>query len=102
MKDPKLEIIRIREELIKCGLPQRSIKADAIDDFFNEEFMHSTSKGKDATDVTECIIAPYHSELVNPEAKKTEEEIYQVAMKVYCDLKSGEAFKNDYQWPAIV
>lgn len=102
MKDPKLEVIRIREELIKCGLPQRSIKADAVEEFFNEEFMHSTSKGKDVSDSTVCVIPPFHSSLVNPDAKKAEEEIYQVAMKVFCDLKSGEAFKLEYQWPVIV
>jgi len=74
MKDPKFEVIRIREELITRGLLQRSIKADAVEEFFNEEFMHSTSKGKDASDSTE----------------------------VFCDLKRGEAFKLEYQWPVIV
>mmetsp|Transcript_13627 Transcript_13627/g.19533 ORF Transcript_13627/g.19533 Transcript_13627/m.19533 type:complete len:228 (+) Transcript_13627:1143-1826(+) len=102
MNDPKLEVIRIREELIKCGLPQRSIKADAVEEFFNEEFMHSTSKGKDVSDSSVCVIPPFHSSLVNPDAKKAEEEIYQVAMKVFCDLKSGEAFELEYEWPVIV
>jgi len=63
--------------------------------------MHSTSKGN-AVDLTECIVSPYESQLVNPEAKKAEEEIYQVAMKVFCDLKSGEALKDNYEWPVIV
>jgi hypothetical protein len=102
MKDPTLEIIRSREELIKCGLPQRTIKADAIEEFFNEEFMHSTSsKGKDVHP-TDCEIPLFRSSLVNPEAKKAEEEVFKVAMRVFCDLKSGEAFRDDYDWPTII
>jgi hypothetical protein len=102
MKDPTLEIIRIREELIKCGLPQRTIKADAIEEFFNEEFMHSTSsKGKEVNP-SECEIPPFRSTLVDPDAKRAEEGTFKVAMKVFCDLKSGEAFKQNYVWPPII
>ena len=31
----------------------------------------------------------------------SEREIYLKAMKIYCDLESGEAFNMDYEWPLI-
>jgi len=73
----------------------------AIEKFFNEEFMHSTAKGEGIAKSSECVVDPFESAQTNPEAKRAEEEIYLVSMKVYCDLKSGEAFKDDYQWPII-
>ena len=96
-----MEIIRIRQELVRCGLPQRSLNDTAIEKFFNEEFMHSTFKGEEGTKSLECVVDPFESAQTNATAKKAEEEMYLVAMKVYCDLKSGEAFKDDYMWPII-
>ena len=59
MKDPTLEIIRIYEELIKFCPPLCTIKADAIDEFFNEEFMHSTSSKWKDVHPTVCEIPPF-------------------------------------------
>ena len=30
-----------------------------------------------------------------------ETKMYLKAMKVYCDLKSGEAYKEGYEWPSL-
>jgi hypothetical protein len=97
MQNPIGEMKRISKELVKCGLPKRPINAGAISSFFNKAFMHSTSSKDHST----CVIPKYQSELSDPKAKKAEEDLYAVAMKVYCDLQNGAAYKENYSWPLL-
>jgi hypothetical protein len=97
MQNPIGEMKRISKELVKCGLPKRPINARAISSFFNKDFMHSTSSKDHST----CVIPKYQSELSDPKAKKAEEDMYAVAMKVYCDLQNGDAYKENYSWPIL-
>lgn len=96
MQNPLGEMRRISKELVRCGLPKRTINETAINSFFNKDFMHSSS-----TIVSNCVIPKYQSDLTDPQAKKAEEDMYNIAMKVYCDLQNGEAYKDDYKWPIL-
>jgi hypothetical protein len=97
MQDPLREMQRIGKELVSCGLAKRPINATAVKEFINNDFMHITS----SEDLVNCTIPRFQSDLTDPEAKKAEEVLYSVAMKVYCDLQRGDAFKDDYNWPIL-
>jgi len=106
VQNHKRELMRIGNELVGCGLPQRSLNKTAMNKFFNKEFMHSntttTTVEESNTEVFNCIIPPFQSDLIDPEAKKVEEDIYRKAMIVYCDLQNGNAFQENYAWPILL
>jgi len=106
IRDPVSEISRINEELTKCGLPSRPLNATALLDFFHADIMHvsennNNQKKNDATTNNEedCIIPPLESGLLITENNL--QNVYMKAMTVFCDLKNGKAFKENYVWPLL-
>jgi hypothetical protein len=50
----------------------------------------------------DCIVPKYESEKdVGSMGQQREEELYKQAMKIYCDLQSGDAYRDDYEWPTL-
>jgi len=52
----------------------------------------------------DCGLYEHQSEQVNMARSLTEQsnqEIYLIAMKVYCDLKRGVAYEEGYEWPHV-
>jgi len=106
IRDPVSEISRINEELTKCGLPSRPLNATALLDFFHADIMHvsennNNQKKNDATTNNEedCIIPPLESGLLITDNNL--QNVYMKAMTVFCDLKNGKAFKENYVWPLL-
>ena len=100
------EISRINEELTKCGLPSRPLNATALLDFFHADIMHvsennNNQKKNDATKNNEedCIIPPLESGLLITDSNL--QNVYMKAMTVFCDLKNGKAFTENYLWPLL-
>uniref|UniRef100_A0A7S2UB27 Sulfotransferase domain-containing protein n=1 Tax=Attheya septentrionalis TaxID=420275 RepID=A0A7S2UB27_9STRA len=107
LRNPKKEVQRVSDELTsKCGVPTplRRIKQSIVDEFVDPKLQHNKKDLADGKILMEygegCVIRDFDSDLLKGDPnKKNEEVFYLMAMKVYCDLKSGDAFKEDYKWP---
>ena len=110
LADANNEIARIENELSICGL-KAVIKPhyDEVDKFINPDFQHGSDKHRNKNrnvavdDKTLCKIPPYQSPTIDASKllQSTEKIFYYKAMHVFCDMKSGKAFLNDYIWPTI-
>ena len=110
LADPLGETKRIAKELENnCDVPAppNEITQNVVDGFVDTTLQHNKKvldeKKKDKKVVAthgNCKVHDYDSQVDGP-AKKREMEIYLMAMKVYCDLESGEAYHSDYEWPTF-
>jgi hypothetical protein len=107
-KNPMQEVQRISDELTsKCNVPKPPtvLTIEQVNKFVDTTLQHnSKSKFNDgpiiATHGTDCDV----HELVTTTKKtdpKYEIEVtfYRIAMKIYCDMKSGKAYEIAYDWP---
>lgn len=106
--DPLNEVQRISDELTtKCGVqsPPKKISKSVVDQFFDPNLQH----GKKGVDFIESRILETHSEdcvvydIEHGQGTRTkaQTDLYINAMKIYCDLKNGSAYKDNYIWPTI-
>lgn len=113
LADPLHEIQRISDEMTyTCGVPEPPdrIKQEDIDRFIDPKLQHGKNQlAKEEKRVLEtynngeCKVYSYTSEEEEGSAEyKREHDLYRKAMKVYCDFQSGEAYKEDYEWPKLV
>ena len=110
LADPLGETKRIAKELENnCDVPAppNEITQNVVDGFVDTTLQHNKEvldeKKKDKKVVAthgNCKVHDYDSQVDGP-AKKREMEIYLMAMKVYCDLESGDAYHSDYEWPTF-
>jgi hypothetical protein len=109
LENPIKETQRIADELTsKCGVvaPPRVITQEDVDQFVDPNLIHN-KKEKPTKDQRvlheyndgDCKVLEYKSELKDGPAKEREAHLYEMAMKVYCDLESGKAHEDDYEWP---
>lgn len=113
LANPLEEVRRLATELTtKCGVPAppKTLTQDDVDKFIDPGLQHN-KKERDAKEASQPIIATYGKDCVvrdyessekwDSPAGKRERSLYLKAMKIYCDLKSGAAYEEDYQWPAL-
>jgi hypothetical protein len=109
LENPVKETQRIADELTsKCGVvaPPSVITQEDVDEFVDPNLIHN-KKQKSTKDQRvlheyndgDCKVHEYKSELKDGPAKEREAQLYEWAMKVYCDLESGKAHEDDYEWP---
>lgn len=111
MASPLTELTRISNELTtKCGVappPKRITQAD-IDTFIDPKLLHHRhgSKVEDNREVLQsfnggsCLAHAFDSnEESGTREFEAERQTYLMAMKVFCDLESGVAFEDHYEWP---
>lgn len=106
MTDAKNEIRRIGEGLAKCGLhPPKDVQKAVVDDFVDPNLRLDNSHlftGEEIERHGTCIVLNFHSKNKEGSAERNLQlGLYKIAMKIYCDLKSGAAYKNDYIWPQL-
>jgi hypothetical protein len=119
LADPMTEVHRIADELTsKCGVPEppRKLTQEEVDKFVDPSLQHNTkNKSSDRKQVkkhytviqdygNDCAAHEYIMEFeeeANPDGYKRERGLYLKAMQIYCDLESGQAFKEDYEWPDL-
>lgn len=115
LSDPLTEVHRIADELTtKCGVPgpPRKLTQEDVDKFVDPSLQHNTKKKsstkKHYTVVqdfgNDCVAheyITYYEEESDPDGYNRERGLYITAMQIYCDLESGEAFKEDYEWPSL-
>lgn len=110
LANPLTEVQRISDELTsRCGVPAapRKLVQEDVDKFVDPNLQHN-KKQREAEDASKEVIADYDGCKVRDyksDAKKKdlerERKVYLTAMKIYCDLASGKAYDNDYQWPDL-
>ena len=112
LADPVHEIQRISDELTnscRVPAPPDRIKQEDVDKFIDPKLQHGKNQlAKEEKRVLEtynngeCKVYSYTSEEEDGSAEfKREHDLYRKAMKVYCDFQSGEAYKDDYEWPKL-
>ncbi len=112
--DPVVEVQKISEQLTrKCKViePPHRFMQNAIIEFFDNNLQHHKrgrtvqENGKEALGThnsDKCVVYTYDSEERNDyQAQEQEREHYALAMKIYCDLESGIAYKDSYVWPEL-
>ena len=113
LANPLEEVRRIGNELTtRCGVPKppKTLTQEDVDKFIDPSLQHNkkerdlkeASKPIITTHGDNCVVREYDSsELPGSGAAQRERSLYLKAMKIYCDFQSGEAFKEDYQWPEL-
>jgi len=98
MQDPENEIKRISKELAMCGLPEMTVDNESIHSFFSKELVHHANKNIIATKIEDSNALNQFSPR---RVRMGHKRFLIIAMNVYHDLESGEAFKEDYVWPIL-
>jgi hypothetical protein len=111
MASPLDEVSRLAQELTKkCGvpLPPNELTKEEVDKFVDPSLQHN-SKGKYGQDLPvietrgTCQIHELKTEAQSGSpAYEIQQKLYLLAMRLYCDMESGEAYKEDYKaWPEL-
>ena len=104
MLNPINETRRIRDDLVKCGLPYRWINKSAVKEFVREDLqisLNTAPRDETHTEGQACIIPGFKSEALSQQERAMENKMFKAAMQVYCDMKSRKAFNHDYIWPDL-
>lgn len=109
LENPLVEIQRMSDELTsKCGVPKppEKLTQEAVDRFVDPKLQHNkkdeSGGKKEIANYDGCSIKDYESDTKPGTAEyRREHDLYHMAMKIYCDFKSGKAYKDDYEWPSL-
>jgi hypothetical protein len=113
LANPLKEVQRIADELTsKCHVPAppNKLTQQVVDSFVDPKLQHNKKKREAELTTHEilvtrgdsCEIRDYDSKYeAGSMHRERETKMYLKAMNVFCDLKSGEAFKEDYEWPSL-
>ena len=107
--DPMTEVMHLSRELMtKCGVPAlpNELTEDQVEKFVDTSLQHNKKRIGEGLPV----IAKHGDCKVHQLVTKTpaglyvyelEQNLYLVAMEIYCAVNSGEAYKDDYKWPVL-
>jgi hypothetical protein len=114
MADPMHEVQRIADELTtRCHVlqPPYSMKQEDVDKFVDPSLQHNRNRRaeeeKDNEILAEyndgkCLVYAYKSDTNEGSIeRKREMVLYSWAMKLFCDLESGKAYEDYYEWPEL-
>jgi hypothetical protein len=109
LADPLNETKRVSEELTtKCGVPAPpfELTEQKVSKFVDTSLQHNKKKlGEDLPVIAEHGDCKVHELITKTEVGSPyydlEKALYLTAMKLYCDMGSGAAYKDDYEWPTL-
>jgi len=116
LADPMTETNRIVKELTeRCHVvkPDTTKSSQTVVDGFVDPKLQANKKKLEENKAREvkiletrnkgtCLVKDYSSRhKEGSDNFKSERKLYLKAMKIYCDLESGEAYTIDYKWPSI-
>ncbi|KAL7428056.1 hypothetical protein ACHAXH_004167 [Discostella pseudostelligera] len=114
--NPKKEVERIKNELVtKCNVippPIHEIPKKVVDSFVDPMLQHNkhdrgAKEQKSQQHVLKdfgggCVARDFKSDYDERSAKRQAEvDMYLIAMRVFCDLESGHAYRDGYEWPDL-
>lgn len=110
LKNPMQEVQRISDELTRqCNVPKppNELTIEQVNKFVDTSLQHNAKSKFNVGPIiqrygTDCDV----HELVTTTEKTSpqydlELQWYRMAMKIYCDMKSGAAYENEYVWPEL-
>ncbi|GKY95513.1 hypothetical protein MPSEU_000513000 [Mayamaea pseudoterrestris] len=108
LAEPLDEIKRISRELTdQCHVPKppHDLTQDDVDRFVDRALQHNKADENAGRAVLEkydgnCDIYDYESDAKGTD-KTLERDLYTKAMRIFCDLKTGKAQNNSYEWPQL-
>jgi hypothetical protein len=98
LADPMTEVQRIADELTtKCGVPKppRELTREDVDKLVDPT-KHKISGGEQGNNCAQDQIMELYEKESNSKGS-----VRNIAMQIYRDIQSGEAFKEEYVWPEI-
>ena len=107
LSNPLRELRSIKKELEEtCGIAIDHLDVPAIEKFVDEDLNNSDILSpsflrSSKSQARQCIIPHFRSDATTSEERDLDERLYQVSMEVYCDLKNGKAFHDNYVWPDL-
>lgn len=111
MTSPLAEVRRLANELSsKCGvpLPPNELSQEEVDKFVDPSLQHNTRSkyGQDLPVIEshgDCAIHEFTTDSPpGTPAYEMQQKLYLLAMRLYCDMESGIAYKDDYTgWPQL-
>lgn len=108
VKSPMGELSRINDELtVKCGVPAppiSEISQEVIDSFIDPHLQHHKEVEKAVVKDfgNDCLAREFNSDYAEGTPDREAEHVmYLAAMELYCDLESGKAYRDDYEWLSI-
>ena len=113
--DPAKEVQRIKDELTdKCNVklaPKENIPIDVVNKFVDPKLQHNKKErelDKDNQKIlkdfgNDCVARDFASDYDEMTAnRRSEVELYLMAMQVFCDLENGQAYNKEYKWPDLI
>jgi hypothetical protein len=110
LNSPMEEVQRISDELAtKCHVPSppNVLTKEQVNKFVDTSLQHNTKK----MHADEAILSVHHEDCIVYELKtntkktdlqyEVELKLYRIAMQIFCDMKHGTAYEQDYIWPSL-
>jgi hypothetical protein len=110
LQDPLTEVQRISNELTsKCNVPAppKPLTIEEVNKFVDTTLQHNTKKiGEDLPIIevhgADCNVHDLVTTTSKDDARyAVEKKLYRIAMKLFCDMNSGVAYQENYEWPAL-
>jgi hypothetical protein len=109
LADRLTEAKRISQQLSdKCRVPPPpiSLTEDQVSKLIDTSLQHSKEKvGEDLPVVEEhgdCKVHDFVTTTAQTAPRyQRERKLYLVAMKLYCDMENGQAYRDEYVWPDL-
>lgn len=109
LKDALVEVQRVSDELTqKCNVPKppNKLSQEMVEKFVDTSLQHNKKRVGDDQPVVEtkgdCQIHELTTKTdPNKPQYARERKLYLLAMRIFCDLESRDAYKDDYDWNAI-
>jgi len=109
LADPLTEVQRVSDELTtKCGVPAppQKLTKEVVEKFVDTSLQHNKKQYGEGSKVIEehgdCKVYELRTKTEKDSSRyQLEEYMYKIAMKIYCDMKSGAAYEEFYLWPDL-
>lgn len=110
LKNPLKEVQRISDELTRqCNVPKppKELTTEQVNKFVDTSLQHNVKSKFNVGPIiehhgTDCDVHELVTTTETTDPKyKLELQWYRMAMKIYCDMKSGVAYQDDYIWPDL-
>ena len=115
MKNPTGEVQRIKNQLTDtCNVmppPKSLIPQKVVDSFIDPNLQHNSKERKNEEKTSKilkdfgdgCVAREFDSEYERGSSNhEAEEQIFLMAMQIFCDFENGKAYEADYEWPDLV